>query len=73
MEHAAQQIALQEYLHAVTEATTRIGRLEQAMRDTLLGLRPDARVVGVPSHNLGPVHTLAEGLHALDQRQFEHR
>lgn len=35
MEHAAQQIALQEYLHAVTEATTRIGRLEQAMRQTL--------------------------------------
>jgi hypothetical protein len=27
MQHAAQQIALQEYLHAVTEATTRIGRL----------------------------------------------
>jgi transposase len=42
MEHAAQQIALQEYLHAVTEATTRIGRLEQAMRDTLpeWGLAP---------------------------------
>jgi len=42
MEHAAQQIALQEYLHAVTEATSRIGRLEQAMRDTLpeWGLAP---------------------------------
>jgi len=42
MEHTAQQIALQEYLHAVTEATTRIGRLEQAMRDTLpeWGLAP---------------------------------
>lgn len=39
---------------------------EWAMRDTLVGLRPGARVVGVPSHNLGPVHTLAEGLHALD-------
>jgi transposase len=42
MAHAAQQIALQEYLHAVTEATTRIGRLEQAMRQTLpeWGLAP---------------------------------
>jgi len=35
MEHAAQQIGFQEYLHSITEATTRIGRLEQAMRDTL--------------------------------------
>ena len=33
--HAAQQIALQEYLHSVTEASARIVRLEQAMRDTL--------------------------------------
>ena len=42
MEHAAQQMALQEYLHAVTEATTRIGWLEQALRDTLpaWGLAP---------------------------------
>lgn len=42
LEHAAQQIALQEYLHAVTEATARIARLEQAMRDTLpeWGLAP---------------------------------
>ena len=40
--HAAQQIALQEYLHSVTEASARIARLEQAMRDTLpeWGLRP---------------------------------
>lgn len=35
MEHAAQQIAFQEYLHSITEATARIARLEQAMRDTL--------------------------------------
>jgi len=35
MEHAAQQIAFQEYLHSITEATTRIQRLEQSMRDTL--------------------------------------
>ena len=42
LQHAAQQMALQEYLHAVTEATTRIARLEQAMRETLpeWGLRP---------------------------------
>ena len=42
MEHPAQQIALQEYLHAVTESSTRIGRLEQAMRDMLpdWGLAP---------------------------------
>ena len=35
MEHAAQQIGFQEYLHAITEATARIARLEQALRDTL--------------------------------------
>jgi transposase len=33
--HAAQQIGFQEYLHGITEATARIARLEQAMRDTL--------------------------------------
>ena len=35
MAHAAQQIGFQEYLHAITEATARIARLEQAMRDAL--------------------------------------
>ena len=35
MEHAAQRIGLQEYLHSITEATARIERLGQAMRDTL--------------------------------------
>jgi hypothetical protein len=35
MQHAAQQIGFQEYLHSISEATTRIARLEQAMRDTL--------------------------------------
>ena len=35
MEHAAQQIGFQEYLHSITEAAARIARLEQAMRDTL--------------------------------------
>jgi transposase len=33
--HAAQQIGFQEYLHAITEATARIARLEQALRDAL--------------------------------------
>ena len=35
MEHAAQQISLQEYLHSITESGARIARLEQAMRDAL--------------------------------------
>jgi transposase len=35
MEHSAQQIGLQEYLHSITESAARIVRLEQAMRDTL--------------------------------------
>jgi hypothetical protein len=35
MAHATQQIGFQEYLHAITEATARIARLEQAMRDAL--------------------------------------
>lgn len=35
MQHAAQQIGFQEYLHSVTESSARIVRLEQAMRDAL--------------------------------------
>jgi len=35
--HPAQQIAFQEYLHAITESTARIARLEQAMRETMPG------------------------------------
>jgi transposase len=35
MEHATQQIGFQEYLHAITEATARIARLERALRDAL--------------------------------------
>lgn len=35
MQHAAQQIGFQEYLHSVTESSARIARLEQAMRDAL--------------------------------------
>jgi transposase len=35
MEHAAQQIGFQEYLHSITEAGARIARLERAMRDAL--------------------------------------
>jgi transposase len=33
--HTAQQIAFQEYLHAITQAGERIARLEQALRDAL--------------------------------------
>lgn len=33
--YPAQQIAFQEYLHSITESSTRIVRLEQALRDTL--------------------------------------
>jgi transposase len=33
--HSAQQIGFQEYLHSITEATARIQRLEQAMREAL--------------------------------------
>jgi transposase len=33
--HAAQQIAFQEYLHMITEATARIARLELSMRNAL--------------------------------------
>jgi transposase len=35
LEHSAQQIGFQEYLHSITEATARIQRLEQAMREAL--------------------------------------
>ena len=35
MEHAAQQIGLQEYLHSITESGARITRLEQALREVL--------------------------------------
>lgn len=35
MQHAAQQIGFQEYLHSITESTARIARLEQAMREAL--------------------------------------
>lgn len=42
MQHSAQQIGFQEYLHAITEASARIARLEQALRNALpeWGLRP---------------------------------
>lgn len=35
LEHTAQQIGFQEYLHSITESGARIARLEQAMRDSL--------------------------------------
>ena len=42
LSYPAQQIAFQEYLHAITESGARIARLEQALRDTLpdWGLMP---------------------------------
>jgi len=40
LSHTAQQIAFQEYLHAITQASERIVRLEQALRDAL----PDWRL-----------------------------
>jgi transposase len=46
----ASQIAFQEYLHAITEATARIARLEHALRDAL------------PSWHLLPI---VQALHAL--------
>ena len=47
MEHPVQQIAFQEYLHAITESGARIARLEQALREAL------------PSWTLAPlVHAL---------------
>jgi transposase len=35
LEHAAQQVGFQEYLHSITESGARISRLEQALRDSL--------------------------------------
>ena len=35
MQHPAQQIGFQEYLNGITESSSRIARLEQAMRETL--------------------------------------
>jgi transposase len=49
-EHAASQIAFQEYLHAVSESAARIARLEQALREAL------------PHWHLMPV---VQALHAL--------
>ena len=40
MEHAAQQIGFQEYLHSITESGARIVRLEHAMRDLLAEWTP---------------------------------
>lgn len=50
MPHSAQQIGFQEYLHAITDASARIARLEQALRDAL------------PEWHLKP---LVQALHAL--------
>jgi transposase len=37
--HAAQQFAFQEYVHAISETTERIGRLEWAIQDAVSGWR----------------------------------
>lgn len=37
LSYPAQQVAFQEYLHAITESGARIARLEQALRDALPG------------------------------------
>ncbi len=50
LNYPAQQIAFQEYLHAITESSARIARLEQALRDAL------------PTWSLMPV---VQGLQAL--------
>jgi len=52
MQHSAQQIGLQEYRHAVTEATVRIARLEQALRDALPG--HSSRLVALTHQNCYP-------------------
>jgi transposase len=53
MPHPPQQIAFQEYLHAVTEAGARIARHEQALRDAL------------PTWSLAPVVVSLQALRGL--------
>jgi transposase len=57
--YAAQQIAFQEYLHAITESGASIARLELALRDAL----PDWGLMPVL-----PAHVLTQG-----QTQSGHR
>ena len=71
--HSAQQIGFHEYLHAITEATARIARLEQAMRDALhdWSLRPLVQALqSLRGVQLVAAMTLGggvAGLHALCQ------
>ncbi len=70
--HSAQQIGFQEYLYAITEATARIARLEQAMRDALpdWSLRPLVRPAGLAwgsADCLDDAGGGVAGLHALCQ------
>lgn len=51
--HPAQQIAFQEYLHAITEAAARIERLEQALRDA------------VPNWSLAPIVVSLQALRGV--------
>ena len=76
--HTAQQIAFQEYLHMITEATARIARLEQALRDALPTWH--LRVVVQALQALRGVQLIAAmtlvarvaGLHALRQSAPAH-
>ena len=54
MPEPAQQLAFQEYLHAISEATARIQRLEQAVRDLL------------PQWPLAPVAYALQALRGID-------
>jgi transposase len=71
MEHGAQQIGFEEYLHSITEATTRIGRLEQVMRDTLpqWTLKPPVQVMTLRGVQLVAAMTLVAELQ--DFMRFE--
>lgn len=55
LEHTAQQISLQEYLHSISESAARISRLEQAMRDAL------------PSWSLRPLVQALQALRGVQQ------
>ncbi len=69
MNHPTQQIGFQEYLHAITEATARIERLEQAMRDALpeWGLRPLVQAL----HALRGVQLVAAMTLVAELQDFE--
>ena len=69
MNHPTQQMGFQEYLHAITEATARIERLEQALRDALpnWGLRPLVQAL----HALRGVQLIAAMTLVAELQDFE--